>query len=1199
MKQKSLFILASLMMLSLTASAQWTKPTMSTFTEMATDGNTVQFLYNVGTERFLVGANEWNTRASVGERGDSIKVRDLQDGHYAISAIAVVNAGKTAWGYISCASWDAMWMDRSFQEGSYPGTDKWMITKTGDTYKFRNDNITDEEPFTWGVAEIFKGQADNRLYIYDATQTYTKTVDGETFDGQPAFEGEFYDEWKFVSKDDYLAFDAQLSAFYAAESLKAALDKAEAENPGIDLAAQKAVYNNTASTAEQLKAAEAEIAAVIVEYLKNKEASVDNPISYTASITNPTFDIVGDFTGWKGSGFGAGGDKSTNAERWCCTFDTYQDIEGLPEGVYKLQCNGFVYDHADFATDYKAWKEGTPTNTRLYLSSHTNGYYFNSIAHISQGAMQEEVVSGDRTTTITDDAGVEKTIYGPNSMVAADKYFHDGRNAFINNVYTALADGETLRIGVSSDVSTDWSVFDDFELIYYGNDITAYKMWAQMLVEQNEVNTDAFVHGAPEKAFYDQVMAGLSSAESKEAIIDAAKNITLAVDSLQKSKAAYEAYIAKCKWAEEQLNDMDEQGYLPEVTAPIADYVQASAFDNEDVTAEHNYPNGCMNYIIDLENEAVEGRLSTAQITEETAWLEALVTDIRKNGMDEGVDVTSLLTNPSFADGFTGWTNLNGRAEDFSALNPPIPNNVEVYGLPVDCRQTITGVQPGVYAITVKAFERPAGEGQWTGDEPSKVFLFMNQFQTPVQHIAKGAIKAENAIDGQNCYLTQTYESGFGCDRPDVESEFGYVPNGMVGAAVAFNAGRYEQTCYGLVGDDGVMTIGLTSNGVACHWVLWADFHLIYMAKNEEALASLIEYYVGQAEKVSDAGAPDLAALDQAVENAQAAEGGDAMYTALFELVDAYNAAVESADLYDQAASALTNLEDAQSEFNATASQEAKEKAEKVKDDYQAGITEKSYSGKEMAEILAKIKNAIAGLKVPDTSNPPVDFTGVIENADFTVGNSDPWIITVGAANKGYQNNNVYTNEANGIELNQFIETWRSGAILDDGYIYQALQALPAGQYKLECDGIASWQNNASTVVEGVELVMAEADSPENVTDYAGTAMHTASGKPEHYEVTFMKTTDSDTPLFIGLRVNGTNANWVAADNFKLTYLGASGTKKGDVNEDGAVNINDVVAIINVMAGTASWQNANVNGDPDGAVDINDVVAVINIMAGK
>ena len=56
---------------------------------------------------------------------------------------------------------------------------------------------------------------------------------------------------------------------------------------------------------------------------------------------------------------------------------------------------------------------------------------------------------------------------------------------------------------------------------------------------------------------------------------------------------------------------------------------------------------------------------------------------------------------------------------------------------------------------------------------------------------------------------------------------------------------------------------------------------------------------------------------------------------------------------------------------------------------------------------------------------------------------------------------------------------------------------------------------------------------------------------------------------------------------------------KGDVNEDGKVDINDVVAIINHMAGTATWRYANVNEDGEGSVDINDVVAVINIMAGQ
>ena len=84
----------------------------------------------------------------------------------------------------------------------------------------------------------------------------------------------------------------------------------------------------------------------------------------------------------------------------------------------------------------------------------------------------------------------------------------------------------------------------------------------------------------------------------------------------------------------------------------------------------------------------------------------------------------------------------------------------------------------------------------------------------------------------------------------------------------------------------------------------------------------------------------------------------------------------------------------------------------------------------------------------------------------------------------------------------------------------------------------------------------------------------------------------------IGLKKDETLPNdYQVVGAWHLYYLGGgSSALKGDVNEDGAVNINDVVAIINVMAGAAEWRYANVNGDE--RVDINDVVAVINIMAG-
>jgi len=54
---------------------------------------------------------------------------------------------------------------------------------------------------------------------------------------------------------------------------------------------------------------------------------------------------------------------------------------------------------------------------------------------------------------------------------------------------------------------------------------------------------------------------------------------------------------------------------------------------------------------------------------------------------------------------------------------------------------------------------------------------------------------------------------------------------------------------------------------------------------------------------------------------------------------------------------------------------------------------------------------------------------------------------------------------------------------------------------------------------------------------------------------------------------------------------------KGDVNQDGAVDIADVVAVYNIMAGNnTNGYNGDVN--EDGATDIADVVAIYNIMAG-
>ena len=50
-----------------------------------------------------------------------------------------------------------------------------------------------------------------------------------------------------------------------------------------------------------------------------------------------------------------------------------------------------------------------------------------------------------------------------------------------------------------------------------------------------------------------------------------------------------------------------------------------------------------------------------------------------------------------------------------------------------------------------------------------------------------------------------------------------------------------------------------------------------------------------------------------------------------------------------------------------------------------------------------------------------------------------------------------------------------------------------------------------------------------------------------------------------------------------------------DVNSDNTIDISDIVAVINVIAGTDTNSKADVNAD--GKTDISDIVAVINSIA--
>ena len=117
------------------------------------------------------------------------------------------------------------------------------------------------------------------------------------------------------------------------------------------------------------------------------------------------------------------------------------------------------------------------------------------------------------------------------------------------------------------------------------------------------------------------------------------------------------------------------------------------------------------------------------------------------------------------------------------------------------------------------------------------------------------------------------------------------------------------------------------------------------------------------------------------------------------------------------------------------------------------------------------------------------------------------------------------------IAINRFVEKniWeeQDGA-LADGARYLFVGNLPAGRYRLECDAIATWQHDASVQVTGVSLFAGDQQTP----------IATENEKPQHFSVDFTLITRSDCKK-VGIQVKGTNANWVAFDNVRLTYLGA------------------------------------------------------------
>lgn len=150
-------------------------PELTATSPLVTDGSVAQYLYNVEAKAFLVGANDWGTRASFSATtAYPVKMTLNEDGATYTFADQLPNGN---WNSLDCSAVDQIWVD-----GAGRGGDKmWTVTIAEDgSFTIANNNVPN------GNLSVVPSKNDTRLYISDAEEAQ--------------------DVWVALSEEDYKAY---------------------------------------------------------------------------------------------------------------------------------------------------------------------------------------------------------------------------------------------------------------------------------------------------------------------------------------------------------------------------------------------------------------------------------------------------------------------------------------------------------------------------------------------------------------------------------------------------------------------------------------------------------------------------------------------------------------------------------------------------------------------------------------------------------------------------------------------------------------------------------------------------------------------------------------------------------------------------------------------------------------------------------
>ncbi len=563
-------------------------------------------------------------------------------------------------------------------------------------------------------------------------------------------------------------------------------------------------YDEKTLTSEDISNIASRKSTLIGDYI-SAYASAGDDVSIL--LNNPGFDTG--FSGWdvdedgatpawggmdvengEGTGSTLAEINSGNAEVYHAAFDISQTIKSMPVGMYTLSCQAFERDDNGSGVEAELYavmngEEQTQTIKSLYDEG-------------SEDVLYQETGDTSWDTSLSATLTDGTTAYVPNTMCGANVYFAAGyyKNSF-NIIVTEVTD---ITVGIRTASTGDWVLFDDFKLVYQGNDASVYADYIQELINTAGGQGDNGVLTAEaETVINDAIAAGEDAIDG-----GTSDDCVAAIAQLQEAIAFAQTTIALVNELEDLAATVSEDwmGSIESSDEALPALVEEvlSKIDNQEFET----------------NEEVSNYISSLK----SGWTAYVQYDYLETATEEEpADITAVILNPNGVDDAG-----EGSTDYWDSNSSPSAGEgcTELYNVSDSAyvSQTIYGLAPGYYVLGVQGLYRGTGYISTiaAGDTLSNdtlvkgTLLFADDATTYLARIADDA-EAYNALDANE------------------DETLWNVPTSMATANTAFENGLYQNYLLFEVkeGQESV-TIGLQKTyNVSADWLIWDNWTLQYL----------------------------------------------------------------------------------------------------------------------------------------------------------------------------------------------------------------------------------------------------------------------------------------------------------------------------------------------------------------------------------